>query len=136
MLQHLQWMLKQDSLDRHMVLIGPPGPMLHWVLFQFSKLPQRELEYASLSHDISQIDLHQRCETQNGADVCLDQRVARAAIHGNILVIEDIEKIDRDVMPVLNNLLENREIRLQDGRCIISALRYDTLHATVCAFEY
>ena len=32
-------------------------------------------------------------------------------------------------MPVLNNLLENREMALEDGRFLVSAKRYDKLIA-------
>lgn len=38
-----------------------------------------------------------------------------------------IEKAERNVLPVLNNLLENREMHLEDGRFLIPALRYDKL---------
>jgi hypothetical protein len=31
------------------------------------------------------------------------------------------------VLPVLNNLLENREMHLEDGRLLIPAQRYDRL---------
>jgi hypothetical protein len=31
------------------------------------------------------------------------------------------------VLPVLNNLLENREMHLEDGRLLIPASRYDKL---------
>ena len=32
-----------------------------------------------------------------------------------MLVLEGIEKVERNVLPVLNNLLENREMALEDG---------------------
>ena len=34
---------------------------------------------------------------------------------GSILVLDGIEKAERNVMPLLNNLLENREMALEDG---------------------
>ena len=34
---------------------------------------------------------------------------------------------ERNVLPVLNNLLENREMHLEDGRLLIPAARYDRL---------
>lgn len=34
---------------------------------------------------------------------------------------------ERNVLPVLNNLLENREMHLEDGRLLIPASRYDKL---------
>ncbi|KAL2081742.1 hypothetical protein ACEWY4_023595 [Coilia grayii] len=51
----------------------------------------------------------------------------RAAIEGRILVLEGLEKAERNVLPVLNNLLENREMQLEDGRFLMSAQRYDKL---------
>ena len=50
-----------------------------------------------------------------------------AASHGRVLVLEGIEKAERNVLPVLNNLLENREMHLEDGRLLIPASRYDKL---------
>ena len=47
----------------------------------------------------------------------------RAALEGRVLVLEGIEKVERNVLPVLNNLLENREMHLEDGRLLIPASR-------------
>lgn len=44
-----------------------------------------------------------------------------------MLILEGIEKAERNVLPVLNNLLENREMHLEDGRLLIPASRYDEL---------
>lgn len=51
----------------------------------------------------------------------------RAALKGRVLVLQGIEKAERNVLPVLNNLLENREMKLDDGRFLIPAARYDQL---------
>lgn len=51
----------------------------------------------------------------------------RAAVEGRVLVVEGVEKAERNVLPVLNNLLENREMQLEDGRLLIAAQRYDKL---------
>lgn len=51
----------------------------------------------------------------------------RAAIKGRVLILEGIEKAERNVLPVLNNLLENREMHLEDGRLLIPWHRYDQL---------
>lgn len=51
----------------------------------------------------------------------------RAATEGRVLILEGIEKAERNVLPVLNNLLENREMHLEDGRLLIPATRYDEL---------
>ena len=55
-----------------------------------------------------------------------------AALEGRVLVLEGMEKAERNVLPVLNNLLENREMQLDDGRLIVAPLRYDQLYQ-VCA---
>lgn len=53
-----------------------------------------------------------------------DQAPVRAAIHGRLLVLDGIENAERNVLPTLNNLLENREMALEDGRFLMST---DTL---------
>lgn len=40
----------------------------------------------------------------------LPQTVVSAALAGRILIIEGLEKAERNVLPVINNLLENREM--------------------------
>lgn len=127
-LHHLRWMLQKDLLGQDIFLIGRPGPLRRSIVMQFLELTQRELEYVALSRDTTESDLKQRREIQKGTAVYFDQSAVRAAIHGRILVIEGIEKAERNVLPVLNNLLENREMHLEDGRFLISPKRYDKLH--------
>lgn len=55
------------------------------------------------------------------------QCAVRAAVEGRVLILEGIEKAERNVLPVLNNLLENREMQLDDGRFLMAADRYDKL---------
>ncbi|XP_042338423.1 von Willebrand factor A domain-containing protein 8-like, partial [Plectropomus leopardus] len=55
------------------------------------------------------------------------QCAVRAATQGRVLVLEGLEKAERNVLPVLNNLLENREMQLEDGRFLMSSERYDKL---------
>jgi len=50
-----------------------------------------------------------------------------ACLKGRVLVLDGIEKAERNVLPVLNNLLENREMQLDDGRLIVDHQRYDRL---------
>lgn len=51
----------------------------------------------------------------------------RAALHGRVLVIEGVEKAERNVLPILNNLLENREMQLEDGRFLMAPDKFDKL---------
>jgi len=48
-------------------------------------------------------------------------------VEGRVLILEGVEKAERNVLPVLNNLLENREMHLEDGRFLVPAGRYDKL---------
>ncbi|TNN79075.1 von Willebrand factor A domain-containing protein 8 [Liparis tanakae] len=48
----------------------------------------------------------------------------RAATQGRVLVLEGLEKAERNVLPVLNNLLENREMQLEDGRFLMSRFAF------------
>ena len=55
------------------------------------------------------------------------QCAVRAATEGRVLILEGVEKAERNVLPALNNLLENREMQLDDGRFLMHSKRYDQL---------
>ena len=60
-----------------------------------------------------------------------NQAAVRAALRGGILILEGVEKAERNVLPLLNNLLENREMGLEDGSFLTASERYDTLAASL-----
>lgn len=95
----------------------------------YLELTRREVEYVSLSRDTTETDIKQRREIVSGTAYYHDQPAVKAAIEGRVLVLEGIEKAERNVLPILNNLLENREMQLDDGRFLMSAERYDKLLA-------
>eukprot|EP00117_Sycon_ciliatum_P049088 scpid7831/ scgid4687/ Uncharacterized protein KIAA0564 homolog len=126
-LNHLRWIMQKDLLGQDVFLIGPPGPLRRHLAMQYCELTQREVEYVSLSRDTTESDLKQRREIQGGTAFYVDQAAVRAALEGRILILDGIEKAERNVLPVLNNLLENREMQLEDGCFLIPAARYDAL---------
>nr|XP_046259782.1 von Willebrand factor A domain-containing protein 8 [Scatophagus argus] len=125
--QHLRWIMQKDLLGQDVFLIGPPGPLRRSIAMQYLELTKREVEYVALSRDTTETDLKQRREIRSGTAFYIDQCAVRAATHGRVLVLEGLEKAERNVLPVLNNLLENREMQLEDGRFLMSAERYDKL---------
>uniref|UniRef100_A0A674JE42 von Willebrand factor A domain-containing protein 8 n=1 Tax=Terrapene triunguis TaxID=2587831 RepID=A0A674JE42_9SAUR len=125
--QHLRWIMQKDLLGQDVFLIGPPGPLRRSIAMQYLELTKREVEYIALSRDTTETDLKQRREIRAGTAFYIDQCAVRAATEGRILVLEGLEKAERNVLPVLNNLLENREMQLEDGRFLMSAERYDKL---------
>lgn len=125
--QHLRWIMQKDLLGQDMFLIGPPGPLRRSIAMQYLELTKREVEYVALSRDTTETDLKQRREIRSGTAFYIDQCAVRAATQGRVLVLEGLEKAERNVLPVLNNLLENREMQLEDGRFLMAAERYDKL---------
>ena len=129
-LKHLKWMLQKDILSQDIFLIGGPGTRRRKLALAFLELTERELEFIALSRDTTEADLKQRREIRSGTAYYHDQSAVRAATNGRVLIIEGVEKAERNVLPVLNNLLENREMHLEDGRFLIPAARYDKLLET------
>ncbi|XP_032888798.1 von Willebrand factor A domain-containing protein 8 [Amblyraja radiata] len=127
LVQHLRWIMQKDLLGQDVFLIGPPGPLRRSIAMQYLELTKREVEYMALSRDTTETDLKQRREIRAGTAFYVDQCAVRAATKGRVLVLEGLEKAERNVLPVLNNLLENREMQLEDGRFLMSAERYDKL---------
>ncbi|PIK51485.1 putative von Willebrand factor A domain-containing protein 8 [Apostichopus japonicus] len=124
-LRHLRWIMQKDALGQDVFLIGPPGPLRRALAMQYLELTQREVEYIALTRDTTESDLKQRREIQKGNAFYIDQCAVRAAVEGRVLVLEGIEKAERNAPS--NNLLENREMQLEDGRFLVAAERYDNL---------
>ncbi|KAG8186062.1 hypothetical protein JTE90_005415 [Oedothorax gibbosus] len=124
---HLQWMMKKDLLGQDMFLIGLPGPLRARTVLQYLEMVQKETEYMVLTRDTTENDLKQRREIKDGTARYVDQAAVRAAIEGRFLVLDGVEKVERNVLPVLNNLLENRELQLEDGRFLVASDRFDKL---------
>ncbi|CAE7291247.1 VWA8 [Symbiodinium sp. CCMP2456] len=125
----LRWMMQKALLRQDMFLLGPPGPLLRHTVFRFCELLRREVEYVGVTRDTGEADLKQRCEICSGSVKYVDQAPVRAAIHGRVLVLEGIEKAERNVLPLLNNLLENREMSLEDRRFLLAPERAKQLRA-------
>uniref|UniRef100_H2YJD5 VWFA domain-containing protein n=1 Tax=Ciona savignyi TaxID=51511 RepID=H2YJD5_CIOSA len=126
-LRHMKWMAQKDLLGQDVFLIGPPGPLRRVLAMQYLELTRKEVEYISLSRDTTESDLKQRREMRKGTSFYIDQCAVRAAVEGRVLIIEGVEKAERNVLPALNNLLENREMQLDDGRFLMHHKRYDQL---------
>jgi len=127
-LSHLRWMLQKDLiLGQDFLLLGSPSlarDRRHLVLL-YASLLGREIEWMSISKDTSEADLKQRKEISNNGTKYVNQAPVRAAIHGRLLILDGLEKSERNVMPTLNNLLENRELPLDDGSMLVSPDVYD-----------
>lgn len=125
----LKWFTRKDELRQDTFVLGPPGPERRRMVLAWCEITGKEVEYVALSPDTTESDLKQRREIRgNGKSVeWQDQAPVRAAVFGRILILEGVEKAERNVLPTLNNILENREIALQDGRFLTAPLRFDGL---------
>ncbi|KAJ3272682.1 hypothetical protein HDV01_005318 [Terramyces sp. JEL0728] len=126
-LSHLRWMIQKGNLKQDMFLIGAPGPFKLALALIYAQLAQREIEYISITRDTTDGDLKQRREIRDGNAVYFDQGCVRAAIEGRLLILDGVEKAERNVLPILNNLLENREMALEDGRFLVHPKRFDEI---------
>ena len=131
--EHMRWCMQKDILGQDMFLVGSAGPARRAVALTYCELTRREVEYLSLSRDTTESELKQRREIVDGSGVYVDQAAVRAALGGRILVLDGIERAERNVLPLLHNLLENREMRLEDGRVLLAPDRFDKLRADLSA---
>jgi MoxR-like ATPase len=126
-LKYLRWLMQKDQLRQDSFLIGQPGAFRRHLALSFAELTQREVEYLCLTRDTTESDIKQRREIVAASVVYANQCAVNAALNGRILIIEGIEKAERNLLPILNNLLENREINLDDGHFLVAPERYDKL---------
>jgi len=107
-LGHLRWMLQKDKIGQDMLLLGTPGATRRRLAMLFCEITNREFEFLSLSRDTTESDIKQRREVNGGNSSWVDQSAVRAATEGRILILEGLEKAERNILPLLNSLLENR----------------------------
>jgi MoxR-like ATPase len=124
-------MAQKETLRQDCLLIGPPGSQHRRLALWWASVSQRELEYVALSSDTTESDLKQRREVIDGSVHYFDAPPVRAALEGRLLLLDGVEKAERNVLPTLNNLLENREMGLSDGRFLVPPARIHT-----CAFSH
>ena len=110
-----RWMMMQMKLGQDMLLLGEPGPRMRQIALWLCALLGREVEYIGVTRDTAEADLKQRRELIDGTVRYADAPPLRAALYGRVLILEGVEKAERNVLPLLNNLLENREMSLEDG---------------------
>ncbi|KAH9028964.1 AAA domain-containing protein [Lactarius pseudohatsudake] len=123
--EHLYFLLQKFVLDQDVFLLAQPGPYARRLALTFCNLLNAEYEYISLHRDVGETELKQGREIRDGGNlVYVDSAAVRAVKTGRILIIEGIEKAERGIMPVLNNLLENREMNLDDGTHILHPHRH------------
>ena len=118
-LAHLKWMLQKDLLGQDMLLYGSPGHYRRRLVHYYCAVVGKELEQLIITPDTSEADLKERREVDAGSIRYTMQAPLRAAVHGRMLLLVDVHKAERNVLPTLNNLLENREMNLPSGRRLV-----------------
>ncbi|KDR77148.1 hypothetical protein GALMADRAFT_246376 [Galerina marginata CBS 339.88] len=127
-LDNLHFILQKYLLGQDVFLVSQPGPYARRLALTFASLINTEYEYIALHRDVGETELKQGREIRKGGNlVYVDSPAVNAVKHGRLLILEGIEKAERGIMPVLNNLLENREMNLDDGTHIIHPHRYAQL---------
>ncbi|PPQ92175.1 hypothetical protein CVT25_008949 [Psilocybe cyanescens] len=131
-LDNLHFILQKYLLGQDVFLVSQPGPYARRLALTFASIINTEYEYIALHRDVGETELKQGREIRKGGNlVYVDSPAVNAVKHGRLLILEGIEKAERGIMPVLNNLLENREMNLDDGTHVIHPHRYDQLAAGV-----
>ena len=121
-LEHLEFLAKKWQLGQDVFLLSPPGPYARRLSLTFAALIQLPFEYVSFHRDVGEAELLQTRSLSAGGNLVFeDGPVIRAMKNGHLLILEGVEKAERGVTPIINNILENREQNLADGRHLIPA---------------
>ncbi|CAJ1427783.1 unnamed protein product [Effrenium voratum] len=126
----LKWLAQKDALGQDALLLSSPAERARarMLALAYAELVNSSFEYVGISADTTEADLKQRREIAANSSVAFsDSPPVRAALQGACLVLDGLERAERNVLPTLNNLLENREMSLEDGRFLVDSQRYDAL---------
>jgi hypothetical protein len=96
----LRWMSMNLHIGQDMLLLADPGArprrLVHWLC----ALLGRELEGVAITRDTTESDLKQRREMRSGTVLHEPAPPLRAALYGRILLLEGVEKAERNVLPL------------------------------------
>jgi hypothetical protein len=112
---HLTWMGKKYMAGQDMMLLGHNTELRRQIALLFAEICDMEVEYIKLTRDTTESDLKQRKELSSSNVTFHAQAPVRAALKGRLLILDGLEQVERNVLPALNNLLENRQMGLDDG---------------------
>ena len=126
-LSRLQWMAQKDIMQQDMFLLGPPGVSRRNLVMAYGEMTNRDVHVVSISQDTTESDLKQRRELVNNSAIYNNQAPVTAALNGSLLLLDNVQNAERNILPVLNNLLENRELNLEDNTMLVSHSRYKNL---------
>lgn len=102
-LSHLKWMAMKDKLGQDMFLIGHYGELKRHLAFTYCQLTKRKVEYVCITKDTSEHDFKQRREIESNSAYYVDQAAVRAAKNGAILIMDGLEKADKNIVSVFDN---------------------------------
>lgn len=109
-------------------LIGPKGCGKSLIIDQFASLLNYPIEHFVLYKDLSARELlQQRITNEHGDTLWQNTPLVQAALHGRLLVLDGIHRLNNDTMVSLQRLLQDRELFLPDGRRLLRHDRYDRL---------
>jgi hypothetical protein len=111
-LRHLRWMMAKDLMKLDMLLVDPPEAgecyRRRWAL-SYADMTQTPIDVLTISGDASTTTTIQ----------FVDQAPIRAAKYERRLLLDSLEKAERNVFPTLHNFLKNREMYLEDGSLLM-----------------
>jgi hypothetical protein len=111
---------RRTPLGQDVLLLGAAGDLRRELVLRYCEMAGRGVEHVVVSGETAEADFTQRRELRGRSSVLVDGPAVRAALLGRVLLVEGLERAERNVLPVLNNLLENRELNLDDGRFLVA----------------
>ena len=122
---HLRWLAQKYNLNQDCLLLGHPTSLRRAIVLKFCEEVGLETELLSITRDTVACDLTQRREISKNSILFIDQAIVRAAKAGRVLILDGLEKAEKNILPTLNNLLENREMALDDGTFLLNKSTFD-----------
>lgn len=117
-IETLKWLERKLSLESDALLVGDRC-RIRQIALDF--VGQRDFEYAVISCETCGSHLKQRLELGETGATRLDGPATSAARRGAILILDGVDRADANVLPILNELLENRRLPLDDGSLLCAS---------------
>ena len=121
-------MMQEHAAGRDILLISPRGEGKSTITAEFASLLGYDTVLFNLYREMSGRDLLQRRATDptTGETRWEDSALVKAACHGDLCILDGVERLASDTVTTLHSLMTEREISLPDGSKLVRADRMGT----------
>jgi MoxR-like ATPase len=134
----LKAMMQEHFVDRDILLVSKKGQGKTVTAMEFASILGYMTQVFGLYKDMTSRDLlmHRTTDSIKGETSWEASPLLKAAVNGDICILDGVDKLGKDTLSTLQSLVHNRELSLPNGQRLVRADRFDKANHSYPNFAY